>query len=65
MLIKHEGVSPQIDPAAWIAPNAVVCGNVTIEEGCRIMYGAQVIAESGSISIGRESIIMELSLIHI
>lgn len=59
MLIKHEGVSPQIDPAAWIAPNAVVCGNVTVGAGCRIMYGAQVIAESGSISIGRECIIME------
>ncbi|MEE2993562.1 MAG: hypothetical protein VX603_10375 [Gemmatimonadota bacterium] len=30
-----------------MAPNAVVCGNVTIGSGCRIMYGARVIAESG------------------
>ena len=64
MLIKHEGVSPQIDPAAWIAPNAVVCGNVTVGAGCRIMYGAQVIAESGSISIGRECIIMENAVLR-
>lgn len=64
MLIKHEDVSPQIDPAAWIAPNAVVCGNVTVGAGCRIMYGAQVIAESGSISIGRECIIMENAVLR-
>jgi carbonic anhydrase/acetyltransferase-like protein (isoleucine patch superfamily) len=32
--------------------------------GCRIMYGAQVIAESGSISIGRECIIMENAVLR-
>lgn len=52
MLIKHGGHRPKIDRSAWIAPNAVVCGNVTIGAGCRIMFGAQVIAESGSIQIG-------------
>ena len=64
MLIKHDKVSPQIDPTAWVAPNAVVCGNVTLGPGCRIMYGAQVIAESGSISIGRECIIMENAVLR-
>ena len=64
MFIKHGGVSPQIDPAAWVAPNAVVCGNVTVGPGCRIMYGAQVVAESGSISIGRECIIMENAVLR-
>jgi carbonic anhydrase/acetyltransferase-like protein (isoleucine patch superfamily) len=64
MLIKHDGNTPQIDPAAWIAPNAVVCGNVMLGPGCRIMHGAQVIAESGSISIGRECIIMENAVLR-
>lgn len=64
MLIQHDSVSPQIDPAAWIAPNAAVCGNVTVGAGCRIMYGAQVIAESGSISIGSECIIMENAVLR-
>ncbi|PIE46332.1 MAG: transferase, partial [Gammaproteobacteria bacterium] len=40
MLIKHTGESPQVDSAAWVAPNAVVCGDVRIGPGCRIMYGA-------------------------
>ena len=64
MLFKHDGVSPQIDPTAWVAPNAVVVGNVTVGPGCRIMYGAQVIAEGGTISIGRECIVMENAVLR-
>lgn len=64
MLIKHDGVSPQIDPTAWVAPNAVLCGNVAVGPGCRIMHGAQVIAESGAISLGRECIIMENAVLR-
>src|SRR5262245_66695554 len=64
MLIKHDGATPRIDPAAWFAPNAVICGNVTIGLGCRVMFGAQVIAEGGSISIGRECIIMENAVLR-
>ncbi|MDX1432035.1 MAG: gamma carbonic anhydrase family protein [Gammaproteobacteria bacterium] len=58
MLIKHNGVAPAIDPTAYVAPNAVVCGNVSLGPGCRVMHGAQVVAESGSVSIGRECIVM-------
>lgn len=64
MLIKHNGVLPSIDPSAWVAPNAVVCGNVTVGPGCRIMFGAQVIAEGGAISIGRECIVMENAVLR-
>ncbi len=64
MLVKHAGAEPQVDPTAYVAPNAVVCGNVTIGPGCRIMYGAQVIAESGSITIGRECIVMENAVLR-
>ena len=64
MIIKHDGVSPQIDSTTWVAPNAVICGNVAIGPGCRIMFGAQVIAESGSLSIGRECIIMENAVLR-
>ncbi len=30
MIIKHNGATPRIEPSAWVAPNAVICGNVTI-----------------------------------
>lgn len=64
MLIKHDGASPKIDPTAWVAPNAVVCGDVTVGPGCRITYGAQVIAEGGTIIIGRECIVMENAVLR-
>src|SRR4029450_6181707 len=64
MIIKHDGATPQIDPAAWVAPNAVICGNVTIGPSCRVMFGAQVIAEGGSVSIGCECIIMENAVLR-
>lgn len=64
MLITHSGKKPFIDPTAWIAPNAVLCGDVTVGPGCRIMYGAQVVAESGSINIGQECIIMENAVLR-
>jgi len=64
MLINHHGISPRIDADAWVAPNAIICGDVTIGPGCRIMYGAQVIAEGGCSSIGRECIIMENAVLR-
>jgi len=64
VLMNHAGATPKVDPTAYVAPNAVVCGNVRIGPGCRIMYGAQVIAEGGSISIGRECIIMENAVLR-
>lgn len=64
MLIKHLGKSPSVDPSAYVAPNAVLCGDVTIAAGVRIMFGAQVVAESGSIRIGRECIVMENAVLR-
>jgi carbonic anhydrase/acetyltransferase-like protein (isoleucine patch superfamily) len=64
MLIEHLGKSPIVHPTAFVAPNAVVCGDVSIGPGARLMFGAQVIAEGGSISIGRECIIMENAVLR-
>ncbi len=64
MLLRHLGHSPCIDTEAYVAPNAVICGNVTVGPGCRILFGAQVIAESGSIAIGNECIVMENAVLR-
>lgn len=64
MIITHEGKTPRIAPGAWIAPNAVICGDVTIGPGARILFGAQVIAEGGSIAIGKECIVMENAVLR-
>ena len=64
MIITHLGRSPRIDPSAYVAPNAVVCGDVSIGADCRILFGAQIIAEGGSIEIGRECIVMENAVLR-
>jgi carbonic anhydrase/acetyltransferase-like protein (isoleucine patch superfamily) len=64
MLIKHAGFIPNIDPTAYVAPNAIVCGNVKLGPGSRVLFGAQIIAESRSISIGRQCIIMENAVLR-
>jgi carbonic anhydrase/acetyltransferase-like protein (isoleucine patch superfamily) len=64
MLITHNGHTPRIDPSAWVAPNAVICGDVDVGPGSRILFGAQVIAEGGSIQIGAECIVMENAVLR-
>jgi carbonic anhydrase/acetyltransferase-like protein (isoleucine patch superfamily) len=64
MLIKHLGKTPQIHPEAYIAPNAVICGDVVVESDCRILFGAQVIAEGGSIELRQQCIVMENAVLR-
>jgi carbonic anhydrase/acetyltransferase-like protein (isoleucine patch superfamily) len=60
MLIEHAGKRPTIDPTAWVAPDATLCGDVTIGPGVRILHGARLVGEAGgAIRIGRDAIIME------
>lgn len=64
MILEHDGVTPSVHPDAWVAPNAVVCGDVTVGAGCRIQYGAQLVAESGRIVLGRECIVMQNAVLR-
>jgi len=64
MLLTHSGKSPRVDASAYIAPNAVICGDVSIGPGCRVLFGAQIIAEGTSIAIGSECIVMENAVLR-
>jgi gamma-carbonic anhydrase len=66
MLIEHAGNQPDIHPSAYVAPNAVVSGDVTIAEGARVLFGAVVTAEGphGRVSLGRDCIVMENALVR-
>lgn len=64
MLIAHAGKTPTVDPSAYVAPNAVVCGDVSIGPGCRIMFGAQIVAEGGTIALGRDCIVLENAVLR-
>jgi carbonic anhydrase/acetyltransferase-like protein (isoleucine patch superfamily) len=64
MILEHLGKAPVIHPTAFVAPNALICGDVTIGPDARILFGAQVVAEGGSIAIGRECIVMENAVLR-
>lgn len=64
MILKHQNKKPVIHKSAYVAPNAVICGDVKIGENVRIMFGAQVIAENSSIEIADNCIILENAVIR-
>jgi carbonic anhydrase/acetyltransferase-like protein (isoleucine patch superfamily) len=65
MLFAHAAKRPQIDPAAWIAPDATACGDVVIGPGTRILHGARLIGEGGgAIRVGQNCIVMENAVVR-
>ncbi len=64
MIIEHNGKQPKIDPSAYIAPNAVISGDVTIGPDSRILYGAVITAEGAPVKIGCGVVVMENAVIR-
>lgn len=64
MLIEHEGSSPRLAESAYVAPNAVLCGDVAVGEDARILFGAVLTAEGGRVEIGARAIVMENALVR-
>lgn len=58
------GKNPQIHESAYIAPTAVIIGDVTIGEGSNIWFGAVLRGDWGSIIIGKNTSIQENVTIH-
>ena len=63
-LIEFEGRSPKIAPDAFIAPNAVLIGDVQVAAGASIWFGAVLRADLGPIFIGAEANVQDLVVIH-
>lgn len=64
MTIEHLGKKPIIDDSAFVAKTAVVCGDVKVGKNARIMYGATVIAEDGTIEIGDNCVVLENAVLR-
>jgi gamma-carbonic anhydrase len=65
VLIEHDGRRPRVAESAYVAPNAVVSGDVVVGEDCRILFGAVLTAEGdGAIELGVRCIVMENALVR-
>ncbi|KIN72471.1 gamma carbonic anhydrase family protein [Sulfitobacter guttiformis] len=56
--------SPQIDPSAWIAPDANIVGNVRLAERTSVWFGCTIRGDNEVISIGAGSNVQENSVFH-
>ncbi len=64
MRLAHRGCSPVVDPTAYVAPTAVLCGDVRVGPDARILFGAVLTAEDGSIEVGARCVVMENALLR-
>ena len=64
MLLEHDGRRPRIDPSAYVAPTATLCGEVIVGPHCRILFGAILVAEGGPVELGAHVIVMEGAVIR-
>lgn len=64
MLIEHHGARPIVDESAYVAPNAVLSGEVTVGPNCSVLFGAVVNADGGPVTIGPDCVIMENAVIR-
>ena len=63
-LFTHRGHSPQVHPDAYVAPTAVLCGDVHVDADARVLFGAVITAEDGHVRIGRRCVVMENALVR-
>ena len=65
MLIELNGKRPLIDPSAYIAPTAVIIGDVVIGPEASVWFGAVIRGDSGAIRIGARTNVQDNVVIHV
>lgn len=65
IILPYEGTWPIIADSAWIAPTAVVIGNVTIGEDVSVWYHATVRGDIAPITIGDRSNVQDSCVVHV
>jgi carbonic anhydrase/acetyltransferase-like protein (isoleucine patch superfamily) len=64
VLIRHLGMAPSVHPEAYVAPTAVLSGQVSVGAGSCIMHGAVLAAEGGPVQVGAGCVIMENAVLR-
>ena len=64
MIWELDGVRPTIHPDAWVAPDANIIGNVTLEAGASVWFGATLRGDNERITVGTGSNIQEACILH-
>ncbi|MEE8348838.1 MAG: gamma carbonic anhydrase family protein [Acidobacteriota bacterium] len=65
MIVEFNGKSPQIARNVFIAPTAVLLGDVHVAEGSSIWFGAVLRGDHGTIIVGAGSNVQDNSTVHV
>src|SRR5712692_5153560 len=63
-LYAYRGKRPQVAPDAFIAPSAVLIGDVTVRSGASVWFGTVLRGDMDRIEIGARSNVQDNSTIH-
>jgi carbonic anhydrase/acetyltransferase-like protein (isoleucine patch superfamily) len=64
MLVRNRGAEPMVHPSVFVAPTAVLVGNVRVAAKSRVMYGAVLDSEGSKVEIGACAILCENAVIR-
>jgi len=63
-LFEYEGTAPVIAEDAFVAPTATIIGDVTIEAGASIWYGAVLRGDDGPIVVRERANVQDGTVVH-
>lgn len=63
-LFSFEGLTPQVHSSAFVAPTATLVGDVIVEEGASIWYGAVIRADYAPVIIRHRANVQDNAVIH-
>ncbi len=61
---EFEGKRPQVDPTAFIAPTAILIGDVRVEANASVWYGAVLRADLAPIIVRERANVQDNTVIH-
>lgn len=64
MIVPYKGKRPQADESAFVAENAVLIGDVTLEADASVWFGAVLRGDNEPILVGRGSNVQDNATLH-
>lgn len=65
LLFEFQGKRPQVHPDSFVAPTAVLIGDVRVASGASIWFGAVLRADQAPIVVGEGSNVQDNAVIHV
>src|SRR4051794_18687716 len=63
-LVELDGLAPTIGEDVWLAPTAVLIGDVRVADRASVWFGAVLRADFAHIDIGEESSVQDNAVVH-